>query len=159
MFCPISNSILKIPCAPIEPSKRFFVFLSLLHLVLWISGEGGEKFHIFTNTIIISVKVAAKVTMVRGWTCRFFSVAVVWDNGKKVPWRRLKLCGCTISFKFSISYDIWKFFIHSHFLSSVYLSLMIHYGRMWVFHTNNILHMSVQTMVCTVYHYCPILHF
>ncbi len=70
-----------------------------------------------------------------GWTCRFFfSVAVVWDNGKKVPWRRrLKLCGCTISLEFSTSYDIWKFFIPSHFLSSVYLSLMIHYGRMWVF--------------------------
>jgi hypothetical protein len=84
-----------------------------------------------------------------------FSVAVFELTGKRSPWRPSKLCGCTISYKFSISYDIWNFLIHSHFLSSVYLSLMIHYSRMWVFLTKNILLMSVQT----VYHFCPILPF
>jgi hypothetical protein len=51
-----------------------------------------------------------------------FFCCCIWDNGKKIPWRRLKLCGCTIiSYEFSISYGIW-IFLYSFSLSLLCIS-------------------------------------
>jgi hypothetical protein len=102
-----------------------------LHLVLWISGEGGN-FHIFTNTII-SVKVAKVLRYVDEIVALdelvAFFCCCIWDNRKKIPWRRLKLCGCTISYEFSISYGIWYFFIHSESHDSLWQNVGFSYQQ------------------------------
>jgi hypothetical protein len=75
MFCPIIYSFSRFHVHQWNlPKPSLFSFT--VFLVLWISGE-GVKFHMFTNTIIISVKVANVLRYVDeivacGWTCHFF---------------------------------------------------------------------------------------